>query len=134
MLTSVRLAWALAAPADSILLRVLTLNDFHGTFEPRTYPWSGGRPIGGIAAVKGLMDSLAAECACPTLRLDAGDQMQGSLASNLVAGRSAVEALSLLGLDAAAIGNHDPDWGRTPRRPNGGSPVSLAGGQRVRLR
>ena len=44
------------------------------------------------------MDSLERECACPTVRLDAGDQMQGTLASNLVHGRSSVEALSTLGL------------------------------------
>lgn len=101
----------LSAPSDSVLLRVLTINDFHGALEPRVYPWSNGRPVGGVVALKGLMDRLAAECACPTIRLDAGDQMQGTLASNLVYGRSSIEALSLLGLDAAAIGNHELDWG-----------------------
>jgi 2',3'-cyclic-nucleotide 2'-phosphodiesterase (5'-nucleotidase family) len=99
------------APADSILLRVLTINDFHGALEPRVYPWSDGRPIGGIAALKGTMDRLAAECRCVSVRLDAGDQYQGTLGSNLVFGRSTIEALNLLGLDAAAIGNHDLDWG-----------------------
>ncbi len=111
MLTSLTLAALLAFPADSILLRVLTINDFHGALEARGYPWSNGRPIGGIAAVKGMMDSLAAECRCPSIRLDAGDQLQGTLTSNLVAGRSAVEAMNLLGLTAAAIGNHELDWG-----------------------
>jgi 2',3'-cyclic-nucleotide 2'-phosphodiesterase (5'-nucleotidase family) len=101
----------LAAPADSILLRVLTTSDFHGALEPRVTPWSAGRPVGGLAALKGLMDSLEAECGCPVLRLDAGDQMQGTLMSNLVHGRSAVAALNLLGLDAAVIGNHELDWG-----------------------
>jgi 2',3'-cyclic-nucleotide 2'-phosphodiesterase (5'-nucleotidase family) len=102
---------SLVTPADSILLRVLTINDFHGSLEPRTYPWSRARRVGGLAALKGTMDSLAADCHCPTLRLDAGDQLQGSLASNLVYGRSTVEAMNLLGLDAAAIGNHEFDWG-----------------------
>jgi 2',3'-cyclic-nucleotide 2'-phosphodiesterase (5'-nucleotidase family) len=106
------LAAPLAAPrSDSILLRVLTLNDFHGALQPREYPWSNGRLIGGIAALKSTMDSLGAECSCPVLRLDAGDQMQGTLASNLVYGRSAVEAMNLLGLSAAAVGNHELDWG-----------------------
>ena len=111
MLTSIAAAWLLASGADSVLLRVLTINDFHGALESRTYPGSKGRPVGGIAALKGMMDSLAADCRCPTLRLDAGDEMQGTLASNLVYGRSSVEALSLLGLSAAAVGNHDLDWG-----------------------
>ncbi|MBM4188851.1 MAG: bifunctional metallophosphatase/5'-nucleotidase [Gemmatimonadetes bacterium] len=104
-------AAVIGMPADSILLRVLTVNDFHGALEPRTYSWSQGRPVGGIAALKAWMDSLEADCRCETLRLDAGDQMQGTLGSNLVHGRSTVEALNLLGLDAAAIGNHDLDWG-----------------------
>ena len=111
MLTSLTVAAVLALPADSILLRVLTINDFHGALETRGYAWSKGRPIGGIAAVKGMMDSLAAECRCPSIRLDAGDQLQGTLVSNLVAGRSSVEAMNLLGLTAAAIGNHELDWG-----------------------
>lgn len=111
MLNSLTLAAVLALPADSILLRVLTINDFHGALEAKGYAWSNGRPIGGIAAVKGMMDSLAGECRCPSIRLDAGDQLQGTLTSNLVAGRSAVEAMNLLGLTAAVIGNHELDWG-----------------------
>jgi 5'-nucleotidase len=99
------------AAADSVLLRVLTMNDFHGALEPRVVSWSRDRPVGGLAALKATMDRLAAECGCPVLRLDAGDQMQGTLASNLTEGRSTVEGLSVLGLDAAAVGNHDFDWG-----------------------
>ena len=110
MLASLLAALTLAAPADSILLRVLAMTDFHGALLPRVYRWSDQRPVGGIAALKGYMDSLEAECACPVLRLDAGDEMQGTLESNLVYGRSAIEALNLLGLDGAAVGNHDLDW------------------------
>ncbi len=111
MFLALTLVTALVRPADSILLRVLTINDFHGALEPRGYGWSKGRPIGGIAALKGMMDSLARDCHCPSIRLDAGDQLQGTLASNLVAGRSSVEAMNLLGLTAAVIGNHELDWG-----------------------
>lgn len=57
------------------------------------------------------MDNLEAACACPTVRVDGGDQMQGTLESNLTFGASAVAALNLLGLDAAAVGNHELDWG-----------------------
>lgn len=57
------------------------------------------------------MDILEAACACPTVRLDGGDQMQGTLESNLTSGASAVAALNHLGLDAAAVGNHELDWG-----------------------
>ncbi|MBX3146793.1 MAG: bifunctional metallophosphatase/5'-nucleotidase [Gemmatimonadales bacterium] len=111
MLTLFLAASLLAAPVDSVVLRVLSINDFHGALGSRVLPWSNGRPIGGLAALKGMMDSLEADCGCPTLRFDAGDQLQGSLGSNLMYGRSVVEAMNLLGLDAAAIGNHELDWG-----------------------
>ncbi|MHB1327142.1 MAG: bifunctional metallophosphatase/5'-nucleotidase [Gemmatimonadales bacterium] len=111
MLTFLLAASLVAAPVDSVVLRVLTINDFHGALESRVLPWSNGRRIGGLAALKGYMDSLEADCRCPTLRFDAGDQLQGSLGSNLVHGRSVVEAMNLLGLDAAALGNHELDWG-----------------------
>jgi 5'-nucleotidase len=111
MLLQAVLAAALAAGADSTLLRVLTINDFHGALEPRVHGWSSGRPVGGAAALKATLDSAAAACRCTVLRFDAGDEMQGSLASNLVFGRSTVEALNAIGLDAAALGNHDLDWG-----------------------
>jgi len=93
-----------------VKLRILAINDLHGALQPRVHSWSQGRPAAGIVAVKVLMDSLETACDCPTLRLDGGDQMQGTLISNLSYGRSTVAALNALGLDAAAIGNHDFDW------------------------
>lgn len=98
------------APRDSILLRILSMNDFHGALESSTYHWSEGRPVGGVAALKATMDSLAAQCRCTTLRVDAGDEMQGTLLSNLSYGRTTIEALNRVGIQAAAIGNHDLDW------------------------
>lgn len=96
--------------AGRVRLRILATSDLHGALEPRVQPWSRGRPVGGVVAIKRLMDSLEAECACSTVRLDAGDQMQGTLISNLSAGRATVAAFNALELDAAAIGNHDFDW------------------------
>jgi 2',3'-cyclic-nucleotide 2'-phosphodiesterase (5'-nucleotidase family) len=110
MLLSAVLLAAISAAADSTLLRVLTINDFHGRLDPQTYAWSGGRPVGGAPALKSAMDSAAARCRCPTLRLDAGDEMQGTLLSNLSFGRSTVLAFNRMGINAAAVGNHDFDW------------------------
>jgi 2',3'-cyclic-nucleotide 2'-phosphodiesterase (5'-nucleotidase family) len=95
---------------DTLQLRLLTINDFHGALEPRVYPWSDGRKVGGAAAVDATMDSLAARCGCTTLRLDAGDEMQGTLPSNLSYGRTTIEVFNRIGIRAAAIGNHDFDW------------------------
>ncbi|MGH7510402.1 MAG: 5'-nucleotidase C-terminal domain-containing protein [Gemmatimonadales bacterium] len=95
-------------PTDTILLRVLATTDLHGSLLPKTD--AKGHRAGGLAALKGLIDSLADECGCPTLRLDAGDRMQGTFLSNITAGRSMVQVLNHLDLSAAAIGNHEFDW------------------------
>src|SRR6059036_807223 len=95
---------------DSTLLRVLAINDFHGALEPQVWPWSAERPVGGAAALKPWLDSLARGCFCTTIRLDAGDEMQGTPVSNFNFGRPAIAALNALGIDAAAIGNHEFDW------------------------
>jgi 2',3'-cyclic-nucleotide 2'-phosphodiesterase / 3'-nucleotidase / 5'-nucleotidase len=99
-----------AGPQDTILLRVLATNDLHGALLPKVRQPGGDRPTGGVAAIAGLMDSLAADCHCPTLRLDAGDAMQGTVISNITKGRAMVEVLNRLGIAAAALGEHDLEW------------------------
>src|SRR6059036_4027074 len=95
---------------DRPLLRVLAINDFHGALEPQVWLWSGGRAVGGAAALKSWLDSLTRTCGCATIRLDAGDEMQGTLISNYSFGRPAIAAMNAFGIDAAAIGNHEFDW------------------------
>jgi len=114
---AVRAAFAaVASPAvvvrtrDSTLLRVLTITDFHGQLEPRVWDWAGGRQVGGVGALKPWLDSLARVCGCTSIRLDGGDEMQGTALSNVTFGRTTVAALNVLGIDAAAIGNHEFDW------------------------
>ena len=99
-----------ARVADSTLLRVLTTSDLHGQLEPRVWDWSNGRQVGGVAALKPWLDSLARVCGCTSVRLDAGDEMQGTALSNATYGRGTVDAMNALGIDAAAIGNHEFDW------------------------
>jgi 2',3'-cyclic-nucleotide 2'-phosphodiesterase/3'-nucleotidase/5'-nucleotidase len=109
-----RAVFAPAAPAvsttDSTLLRVLAITDLHGQLEPRVWDWSGGRAVGGVAVMKPWLDSLARACGCTSVRIDAGDQMQGTPISNASFGRATVEAMNAMGIDAAAIGNHEFDW------------------------
>lgn len=95
---------------DTTLLRIFAINDLHGALEGRVHSWSHDRPVGGMPVLKRLMDSLAAQCGCPDLRLDGGDEMQGSLASNLEYGRATITAMNRLGIAAAVVGNHDFDW------------------------
>jgi 2',3'-cyclic-nucleotide 2'-phosphodiesterase (5'-nucleotidase family) len=96
--------------ADSTLLRVLAITDFHGALAPQTWGWSEGRPVGGAAALRPWLDSLARDCGCTAVRLDAGDEMTGTPLSNFTWGSATIDALNRLGIDAAAVGNHEFDW------------------------
>lgn len=95
--------------ADSLHIRVLAIHDAHGALRP--LPGPPGREVGGAAALKAHMDSAAARCACPAFRLDSGDHLHGTLDSNLSYGKAMVAALNAVGIDAAAVGNHDLAWG-----------------------
>src|SRR2546423_3392872 len=95
---------------DSTLLRVLAISDLHGQLEPRVWDWSQGRQVGGVAAMRPWLDSLARACGCTSVRIDAGDEMQGTALSNATYGRGTIDALNTLAIDATAIGNHEVDW------------------------
>ncbi|HUF65643.1 MAG TPA: hypothetical protein VMM17_06655, partial [Gemmatimonadaceae bacterium] len=98
-------------PDASQFLRIIGTNDFHGALEPRKD--SAGVLLGGAAHVAGAIRAAAAECAprCVVLLLDGGDMFQGSAASNTAYGRPVVELYNELGYAAAALGNHEFDWG-----------------------
>ena len=92
-------------------LRIIATNDFHGALEPR--PDAGGVVRGGAAYVAAMIESAKKECApdCETLLLDGGDMFQGTPASNLAFGRPVVQYYNEMGYAAAALGNHEFDWG-----------------------
>jgi 2',3'-cyclic-nucleotide 2'-phosphodiesterase (5'-nucleotidase family) len=98
-------------PAGTRFLRIIATNDFHGALEPR--PDANGVRRGGAAYVAAAIDRARNECAprCETLLLDAGDLFQGTPASNLSYGRPVVEYYNKMGYAAAALGNHEFDWG-----------------------
>ncbi|HEX2692677.1 MAG TPA: 5'-nucleotidase C-terminal domain-containing protein [Gemmatimonadaceae bacterium] len=100
-----------AFPPGTRFLRIIATNDFHGALEPR--PDAAGVKRGGAAYVASAVDGARKECAprCETLLLDAGDLFQGTPASNLSFGRPVVEYYNRMGYAAAALGNHEFDWG-----------------------
>ena len=100
-----------AFPPGTRFLRIIATNDFHGALEPR--PDVNGVQRGGAAYVGAAIDRARKECAptCVTLLLDAGDLFQGTLASNLSYGRPVVYYYNRMGYAAAALGNHEFDWG-----------------------
>ncbi|MGH7477385.1 MAG: bifunctional metallophosphatase/5'-nucleotidase, partial [Longimicrobiales bacterium] len=105
---------ACSAPASNVAgprLRVVATNDFHGRLQPERPSWSAGRPVGGAAALAAYFDCERSGFGGATILLDGGDVMQGTPISNLTEGRSAVDYYNAVGYAAAAIGNHELDWG-----------------------
>ena len=85
----------------SITLSVVGTNDLHGAVDR-------------LPILAGYLANLRAARAADggeVLLVDAGDMFQGTLASNLAEGAPVTAAYNLLGYDAAAIGNHEFDFG-----------------------
>jgi 5'-nucleotidase len=113
-----------AAPisADKPLsLRILHLSDTHSKFEPTqlnfTFDLSPELAkkrvyveMGGYARLKTLIDSIKRDDPAAIL-LHSGDAVQGTLYFTKFGGRADVEVLNMLGVEAAAIGNHEFDKG-----------------------
>lgn len=102
-----------AAPAPEPVkrVRIVHTNDFHGRLAPQRPSWAGGRTVGGSAVLAAHFDSAAARFDGPTFVLSGGDDMQGTAVSNLSWGRATIAAHNASGYDAAALGNHEFDWG-----------------------
>ncbi len=126
-------------PTRPTMLRVISINDFHGALEPRPDGNQGNR--GGAAQVAHAIRSAQKECGdtCVTVLLDGGDMFQGTAASNLAFGRPVVQFYNALGFAAGALGNHDFDWGQDTLRARMrdlhhavlGANVTYADGRRV---
>jgi 2',3'-cyclic-nucleotide 2'-phosphodiesterase (5'-nucleotidase family) len=104
-------------PRPATRLRVIGTNDFHGALQPRTD--SRGVRRGGAAHLATAIRKARAECvapACETLIVDGGDQFQGTPASNLAFGRPVIRVFNELEYAAAALGNHEFDWGQDTLR------------------
>lgn len=101
-----------------ITISVMATTDLHGGVLQR-----GER--GGLAMLGGYVRNLRAarlRDGGGTLLVDSGDMFQGTLESNLNEGAAVVQAYNTLGYAAAAIGNHEFDFGpagpdETPRTP-----------------
>jgi 2',3'-cyclic-nucleotide 2'-phosphodiesterase (5'-nucleotidase family) len=96
-----------ALAASTINFTILHTNDVHGQLEA-----SGSNP--GMARVAAVVNGVRASVgAANTLLVDAGDEMQGSLLSNLQKGAPTIGTFNALAYDVATFGNHEFDWGQT---------------------
>ena len=79
----------------------------HGVSADPTHPILGG----GLALLGGFLANARAQYRNRVLLVDGGDLFQGTLASNQNEGASMVRGLDQLGYAAAALGNHEFDYG-----------------------
>lgn len=88
----------IGGPKTPSELIVVATSDFHSALD---------KAEGLASVIRSLKDRYGDRM----LYLDAGDLFQGSLEGNLSKGEAVVKFMNLLPLDAAAIGNHELDYG-----------------------
>lgn len=98
--------------AAPIRITLVGTNDVHGwvATQHETLP-SGDLVFGGAAVLAGYLRILRAENPDGVVLIDGGDLFQGTLISNLTEGSAVIDAYNALGYSAAAIGNHEFDYG-----------------------
>lgn len=96
------------AAAESIVVSIVGTNDFHGYLRR-------------LPVLAGFIENLrrARRADGGVLLVDAGDMFQGTLASNLAEGAPVVRGYNALGYAAAALGNHEFDFGPVGIEPAG---------------
>ena len=105
---------------QDIRLTVIHTSDIHSrlfpyTFVPTRFDQDDGLikengPFGGAARMATIINRERA-AAGRSLWLDSGDCFQGAPIFNMFKGEAEMRALSMMGLDAAVIGNHEFDLG-----------------------
>jgi 5'-nucleotidase len=92
-------------------LSIVAWNDMHGTLAPDDALVDTGRvAVGGVVAVADQVADIRATGDAVVV-LDAGDLFTGPLESTLAEGAPIIDAYRVIGVDAAAVGNHEFDFG-----------------------
>jgi 5'-nucleotidase len=99
-------------------LVVVGINDTHGALlsipAPKWLSKSTTDEIGGADWFAGYINTIRAQAKAAgddVVILDGGDLFQGTLISNQFQGRSVVDVYNQIGITAAAVGNHEFDFG-----------------------
>ena len=100
----------LAASAGETLITVLHTNDTHSQIDPLPDNDRQNPGKGGVARRATLVKRIRKENP-NTLLIDAGDQFQGTPYFNFFRGEVEYKAMSMIGYDAATLGNHEFDNG-----------------------
>lgn len=97
---------------ETVHLTIVGTNDVHGWVMTQHETFSQGEiRFGGVAPFAAYLKILRDDNPGGVVLVDGGDLFQGTLMSNVTEGAVVIEAFNLLGYDAAAIGNHEFDYG-----------------------
>lgn len=107
---------------QDVRLTVIHTSDIHSrlfpyNFVPNTFDQGYGldpncKPFGGIARITAMVKEIRRTTG-RSIWLDSGDAFQGAPVFNEFKGEAEVRALSLAGMDAQVLGNHEFDLGST---------------------
>jgi 2',3'-cyclic-nucleotide 2'-phosphodiesterase/3'-nucleotidase len=106
------------APSVPVTFTILHTNDFHGQLEAANSDPNKISTPGIARTAKVINDIRTAKGAANVLLVDAGDEMQGSLLSNLGDGTATgkgiptIATFNAMNYDVATFGNHEFDWGQ----------------------
>ncbi|HEX9163541.1 MAG TPA: bifunctional UDP-sugar hydrolase/5'-nucleotidase, partial [Thermoanaerobaculia bacterium] len=101
-------ACATVPSGPPVHLVIVGTTDVHGWFNGHV---DRGVQYGGIPLFASYVSALRAEGDDHVVLVDSGDLFQGTLESNYFEGEPVVRAYNLLGYAAAAVGNHEFDYG-----------------------
>ena len=115
--TSARLEGSSEAASQGVqTLAILGTNDIHGNLAPIKRKSRDAQPVeyesGGLANIASYVDILRSEFGEHFIWLDAGDEFQGTVESNMNLGAPMVQFFNQKKLNAASIGNHEFDFGQ----------------------
>lgn len=112
ILLSLLMIFLVGCSSSAADITILHWNDFHAhnvTWVPTNHN-PDGHAVGGYAVVDAYLDSL--EKVYPgALKVNAGDDFQGTPISSMTKGYSQIEILNKVKLDFFTLGNHEFDYG-----------------------
>ena len=103
-----------ARPPEPVHVVLVGTTDVHGWFAGHVEaPPTGGEGVlwGGLPAFSTYVETLRAANPGRVVVVDAGDMWQGTLESNMFEGEAVVRGYNAIGYAAAAVGNHEFDYG-----------------------
>jgi 5'-nucleotidase len=101
-------------PVEPVHVVLVGTTDVHGWYNGHVEtPPEGGEGVlwGGLPAFASYVEALRTDHGGRVVVVDAGDMFQGTIESNLFEGEPMVQGYNVIGYAAAAVGNHEFDFG-----------------------